>query len=53
MTETVKVRAELKEIAGDSPAPTFNDMVVKACALALRAFPRANGAWPPSQTTTR
>jgi pyruvate dehydrogenase E2 component (dihydrolipoamide acetyltransferase) len=45
MTETVKVRAELKEIAGDSPAPTFNDMVVKACALALREFPRANGAY--------
>ena len=45
MTEAVKVRGELKEIAGDSPAPTFNDMVVKACALALREFPRANGAY--------
>jgi pyruvate dehydrogenase E2 component (dihydrolipoamide acetyltransferase) len=45
MTETVKVRDELKDIAGDSPAPTFNDMVVKACALALREFPRANGAY--------
>jgi pyruvate dehydrogenase E2 component (dihydrolipoamide acetyltransferase) len=45
MTEAVRVRAELKEIAGDSPAPTFNDMIVKACALALRQFPRANGAY--------
>jgi pyruvate dehydrogenase E2 component (dihydrolipoamide acetyltransferase) len=45
MTEAVKVRAELKQIAGDSPAPTFNDMVVKACALALREFPRANAAY--------
>jgi pyruvate dehydrogenase E2 component (dihydrolipoyllysine-residue acetyltransferase) len=45
MTEAVKVRAELKQLAGDSPAPTFNDMVVKACALALRRFPRANGAY--------
>jgi pyruvate dehydrogenase E2 component (dihydrolipoamide acetyltransferase) len=45
MTEAVKVRAELKQLAGDSPAPTFNDMIVKACALALRAFPRANGAY--------
>jgi pyruvate dehydrogenase E2 component (dihydrolipoamide acetyltransferase) len=45
MSEAVKVRAELKEIAGDSPAPTFNDMIVKACALALRQFPRANGAY--------
>ena len=26
-------------------APTFNDMVVKACGLALREFPRANGAY--------
>jgi pyruvate dehydrogenase E2 component (dihydrolipoyllysine-residue acetyltransferase) len=45
MTEAVEVRAELKELAGDAPAPTFNDMVVKACALALREFPRANGAY--------
>lgn len=26
-------------------APTVNDMVVKACGLALRDFPRANGAY--------
>jgi pyruvate dehydrogenase E2 component (dihydrolipoamide acetyltransferase) len=25
--------------------PSFNDMVVKACALALRSFPQANGAY--------
>jgi pyruvate dehydrogenase E2 component (dihydrolipoamide acetyltransferase) len=25
--------------------PSFNDMVVKACALALRSFPYANGAY--------
>ena len=30
---------------GTSSCPTFNDMVVKACALALREFPRANGAY--------
>src|SRR4051794_5344803 len=45
MSEAVKVRAELKQLAGDSPAPTFNDMILKACALALRQFPRANGAY--------
>jgi pyruvate dehydrogenase E2 component (dihydrolipoamide acetyltransferase) len=45
MTEAVKVRTELKQLAGDAPAPTFNDMVVKACALALRQFPRANGSY--------
>src|SRR5262249_38598101 len=27
------------------PVPTFNDMIVKACALALREHPRANGAY--------
>ena len=25
--------------------PSFNDMVVKACAIALREHPRANGAY--------
>lgn len=46
MSESVKVRAELKGLAGsERPAPTFNDMIVKACALALREFPRANGAY--------
>jgi pyruvate dehydrogenase E2 component (dihydrolipoamide acetyltransferase) len=46
MTEAVKVRARLKEIAAEGQAvPTYNDMVVKACARALRDFPRANGAY--------
>jgi len=46
MTEAVKLRARLKEIAVEGQAvPTFNDMVVKACARALRDFPRANGAY--------
>jgi pyruvate dehydrogenase E2 component (dihydrolipoamide acetyltransferase) len=46
MSEAVKLRARLKEIAAEGQAvPTFNDMVVKACARALRDFPRANGAY--------
>jgi pyruvate dehydrogenase E2 component (dihydrolipoamide acetyltransferase) len=28
-----------------SAAPTYNDMIVKACALALRDHPRANGSY--------
>ena len=36
------IKAAAKE--GDV-VPSFNDMVVKACALALREFPRANGAY--------
>jgi pyruvate dehydrogenase E2 component (dihydrolipoamide acetyltransferase) len=46
MTEAVKLRARLKEIAAEGMSvPTFNDMVVKACARALRDFPRANGSY--------
>ena len=46
MTEAVALRARLKEIASeDQPVPTYNDMVVKACARALREFPRANGSY--------
>jgi len=45
MEEAVALRKQLKAAAGDSPAPSFNDFVIKACALALRDFPRANGAY--------
>jgi pyruvate dehydrogenase E2 component (dihydrolipoamide acetyltransferase) len=46
MSEAVRMRQQLKELAPEgTPAPTFNDMVVKACARALREFPRANGAY--------
>ncbi|CAA9507518.1 MAG: Dihydrolipoamide acetyltransferase component of pyruvate dehydrogenase complex [uncultured Solirubrobacteraceae bacterium] len=47
MDTAVELRKQLKEMAisSDRPAPSFNDMVIKACALALREFPRANGAY--------
>jgi pyruvate dehydrogenase E2 component (dihydrolipoamide acetyltransferase) len=46
MTNAVAARARLKEMAADGePVPTFNDMIVKACALALREHPLANGAY--------
>jgi pyruvate dehydrogenase E2 component (dihydrolipoyllysine-residue acetyltransferase) len=39
-------RAKLKSSASEGDViPSFNDMVVKACALALRERPRANGAY--------
>jgi pyruvate dehydrogenase E2 component (dihydrolipoamide acetyltransferase) len=44
MQECVRLRSELKRISKDQ-APTYNDMVVKACALALRDHPRANGSY--------
>ena len=46
MTAAVEGRARLKATAKEGEVvPTFNDMVVKACAIALREFPRANGAY--------
>jgi pyruvate dehydrogenase E2 component (dihydrolipoamide acetyltransferase) len=46
MTAAVEGRAKLKASAKEGDVvPTFNDMVVKACALALREYPRANGAY--------
>ena len=46
MAAAVEVREQLKALASDEhPAPSFNDFVVKAAALALREFPRANGAY--------
>jgi pyruvate dehydrogenase E2 component (dihydrolipoamide acetyltransferase) len=46
MSEAVAGRGMVKARAlpGDV-VPSFNDMVVKACALALREHPRANGAY--------
>ncbi len=58
MEACVELRAELKRLlhpsaGGDTAArsedgavtPTYNDMIVKACALALREHPRANGSY--------
>jgi pyruvate dehydrogenase E2 component (dihydrolipoamide acetyltransferase) len=47
MEECVALRAELKRLAagGTGAAPSYNDMVVKACALALREHPKANGSY--------
>ncbi len=57
MEKCVKLRAQLKQIsqherepgapgaADQLKAPTYNDMVVKACALALREHPTANGSY--------
>jgi pyruvate dehydrogenase E2 component (dihydrolipoamide acetyltransferase) len=45
MEEAVALRKQLKAAADDAPAPSFNDFVIKASALSLRDFPRANGAY--------
>jgi len=46
MDECMALREELKRVAGEGEViPTYNDMVVKACALALRTHPRANSSY--------
>ncbi len=46
MGRAVEARGRLKAAAREGEVvPSFNDMVVKACALALREYPRANGAY--------
>ena len=46
MEEAVDLRKRLKAAAAEGqPVPSFNDFVVKASALALLDFPRANGAY--------
>ncbi|MBS1869233.1 MAG: 2-oxo acid dehydrogenase subunit E2 [Actinobacteria bacterium] len=43
VTELLALRAQMKAAQGS--APSVNDFVVKACGLALREHPRANGAY--------
>jgi pyruvate dehydrogenase E2 component (dihydrolipoamide acetyltransferase) len=46
MDAAIALRGELKaQAAADGVVPSFNDLVVKACALALREHPRANGSY--------
>ncbi len=43
MERCVEARARMKALT--ETTPSYNDFIVKACALALREFPRANGAY--------
>jgi pyruvate dehydrogenase E2 component (dihydrolipoamide acetyltransferase) len=46
MSRAFEARTKIKAAAAEGEVvPSFNDMVVKACALALREYPRANGAY--------
>jgi pyruvate dehydrogenase E2 component (dihydrolipoamide acetyltransferase) len=46
MSAAVEARGRIKAMAAEGEVvPSFNDMVVKACALALKSFPQANGAY--------
>jgi pyruvate dehydrogenase E2 component (dihydrolipoamide acetyltransferase) len=47
MEGAVELRDQLKVLAEqqDTPVPSYNDMVVKACAIALRDFPLVNASY--------
>jgi len=46
MGKAVAARAAIKAATREGDVvPSFNDMIVKACAIALREFPKANGAY--------
>jgi pyruvate dehydrogenase E2 component (dihydrolipoamide acetyltransferase) len=46
MSKAVTARTAIKAAAREGEViPSFNDMVVKACAIALTEFPKANGAY--------
>ncbi|HEX2468694.1 MAG TPA: dihydrolipoamide acetyltransferase family protein [Solirubrobacterales bacterium] len=46
MSRCVEARTRIKAASGEGEVvPSFNDMVVKGTALALREFPRANGSY--------
>jgi pyruvate dehydrogenase E2 component (dihydrolipoamide acetyltransferase) len=41
----VALRKDLRSRLPEGPVPSYNDFIVKACAQALRAHPRVNGAY--------
>jgi pyruvate dehydrogenase E2 component (dihydrolipoamide acetyltransferase) len=46
MDAALALRVQLKEAAGDgTPAPSINDLIVKACALTLPDHPLVNGSF--------
>jgi pyruvate dehydrogenase E2 component (dihydrolipoamide acetyltransferase) len=45
MDAAISLRSQLKALVGDGPAPSFNDLIVRAAALALRDHPKANGSY--------
>jgi pyruvate dehydrogenase E2 component (dihydrolipoamide acetyltransferase) len=45
MQNAVALREQLRRARADEVVPSYNDMVLKACAIALREHPRANAAY--------
>jgi pyruvate dehydrogenase E2 component (dihydrolipoamide acetyltransferase) len=45
MSANVAARSELEAAGGEAFVPSLTALIVRACALALREYPRANGAY--------
>jgi pyruvate dehydrogenase E2 component (dihydrolipoamide acetyltransferase) len=45
MDAALALRSGLKDVAGEDPVPSINDLLIKACALALRRHPRVNASY--------
>ena len=43
--EVLSLRTRLRELAGEGPVPSINDVILKACAVALRNHPRVNSSF--------
>lgn len=46
MSRCIEARSGIKaSMSDEGVVPSFNDMVIKACAIALREYPKANGSY--------
>ncbi len=45
MDAAIAFRAQLKAAAGEEPAPSINELIIRAVALALREHPKVNGSY--------
>jgi pyruvate dehydrogenase E2 component (dihydrolipoamide acetyltransferase) len=45
MTDAVRMREELRALDAATPLPSFNDIVIKACGIALPEHPRVRSAY--------
>ncbi len=44
-TELVRLRSQLRELGGDAPLPSYNDLLTRLVALALVEHPALNASW--------
>lgn len=45
MTAAIELRGRIRDVLDGEPTPSLNDLIIKACGLALRRFPKANACY--------